>query len=68
VRMHTLSVTHARRGKLPGALSSGAFDWVAITSPEAALVFLEAWREAGEPKVGGVSASWFLTWIPKFDS
>ncbi|KAK6938717.1 Tetrapyrrole biosynthesis, uroporphyrinogen III synthase [Dillenia turbinata] len=28
-----------------------AFDWVIITSPEAAHVFLEAWRAAGTPKV-----------------
>ncbi|KAL2895172.1 Uroporphyrinogen-III synthase chloroplastic [Bienertia sinuspersici] len=27
------------------------FDWVIITSPEAGLVFLEAWRDAGSPYV-----------------
>ena len=39
------------RHSLPGVLSSRSFDWVAITSPEAASVFLEAWEEAGKPKV-----------------
>ena len=41
------------RHSLPGVLSSRSFDWVAITSPEAASVFLEAWEEAGKPKVRG---------------
>ena len=38
---------------IPEVLSSRSFDWVAITSPEAASVFLEAWEEAGKPKVMG---------------
>ncbi|GAX79037.1 hypothetical protein CEUSTIGMA_g6477.t1 [Chlamydomonas eustigma] len=39
------------RHLLPAALQSSAYDWVAITSPEAATVFLEAWNEAGKPNV-----------------
>lgn len=39
------------RDKLPGLLAAGGFDWVAITSPEAAAVFLEGWRAAGSPDV-----------------
>lgn len=37
--------------RLPGMLQAGGFDWVAITSPEAATVFLEGWRAAGSPEV-----------------
>ncbi|RVX14950.1 Uroporphyrinogen-III synthase, chloroplastic [Vitis vinifera] len=35
-----------------------AFDWIIITSPEAGLVFLEAWKAAGAPcvKVGVVGS------------
>lgn len=40
-----------RRDQLPGMLQAGGFDWVAITSPEAATVFLEGWRAAGSPEV-----------------
>ncbi|BDA51009.1 probable uroporphyrinogen-III synthase [Coccomyxa sp. Obi] len=36
---------------LPGALREGAYDWVIVTSPESASVFLEGWREAGKPQV-----------------
>ena len=37
---------------LPAALADAAgWDWVCITSPEAANVFLRGWREAGEPDV-----------------
>jgi len=39
------------RHLLPKALKSSAYDWVAISSPEAATVFLEAWNEAGKPNV-----------------
>jgi uroporphyrinogen-III synthase len=39
------------RGQLPEALQQGGFDWVTVTSPEAASVFLEAWEQAGRPKV-----------------
>eukprot|EP00955_Chlamydomonas_euryale_P067027 359718-Chlamydomonas_euryale.AAC.11 len=41
----------ADRRALPDALTSGGFDWVAVTSPEAATVFLDAWEEAGQPDV-----------------
>ncbi len=37
--------------RLPAVLKSAAFDWVAITSPEAARVFVEGWRVAGRPEV-----------------
>ena len=37
--------------QLPVVLKSTAFDWVAITSPEAANVFVEGWRAAGKPEV-----------------
>lgn len=39
------------REKLPEVLRSQQFDWVCITSPEAAAVFLEGWRQAGKPPV-----------------
>lgn len=42
------------RDQLPAQLQSGTYDWVAVTSPEAATVFLEGWRAAGSPEVGGV--------------
>uniref|UniRef100_A0A7C9EAL9 Uroporphyrinogen-III synthase n=1 Tax=Opuntia streptacantha TaxID=393608 RepID=A0A7C9EAL9_OPUST len=44
--------------RLPSVLSGAKFDWVIITSPEAGLVFLDAWRAAGSPnvKVGVVGA------------
>ncbi|XP_057470270.1 uroporphyrinogen-III synthase, chloroplastic isoform X1 [Actinidia eriantha] len=38
--------------RLPSVLSTdNAFDWIIITSPEAGLVFLDAWKAAGTPKV-----------------
>ncbi|XP_006830088.2 uroporphyrinogen-III synthase, chloroplastic [Amborella trichopoda] len=37
--------------RLSSMLSDNTFDWVIITSPEAGSVFLDAWREAGYPKV-----------------
>ncbi|GLJ12187.1 hypothetical protein SUGI_0186280 [Cryptomeria japonica] len=37
--------------RLPSILCDNMFDWIVITSPEAALVFLEAWKEAGFPNV-----------------
>ena len=33
------------------AEQAAEFDWVCITSPEAANVFLEGWRQAGRPTV-----------------
>ncbi|KAJ0536000.1 putative uroporphyrinogen-III synthase [Helianthus annuus] len=37
--------------KLVSLLSAASFDWIIITSPEAALVFLQAWKAAGTPSV-----------------
>ncbi|KAK2992305.1 hypothetical protein RJ640_020298 [Escallonia rubra] len=37
--------------KLSSVLRDAAFDWIIITSPEAGLVFLDAWKAAGTPKV-----------------
>ncbi|KNA24430.1 hypothetical protein SOVF_015960 isoform A [Spinacia oleracea] len=37
--------------KLHVTLIDSKFEWIIITSPEAGLVFLEAWRAAGSPKV-----------------
>ncbi|XP_031737242.1 uroporphyrinogen-III synthase, chloroplastic isoform X2 [Cucumis sativus] len=37
--------------RLHSVLSDSVFDWIVITSPEAGLVFLEAWKAAGMPKV-----------------
>ncbi len=39
------------RDGLPEALQHGANDWVVITSPEAAAVFLRGWESAGKPQV-----------------
>ncbi|KAL6764002.1 uroporphyrinogen-iii synthase [Haematococcus lacustris] len=39
------------RATLPALLREGQHDWVAVTSPEAAAVFLEAWEAAGRPQV-----------------
>jgi uroporphyrinogen-III synthase len=40
------------REKLPGLLQQGGYDWVAVTSPEAAAVLIEGWEKAGKPQVG----------------
>ncbi|KAK1263053.1 hypothetical protein QJS04_geneDACA017451 [Acorus gramineus] len=37
--------------KLSTVLTDTKFDWIVITSPEAALVFLTAWKAAGTPEV-----------------
>lgn len=39
------------RDQLPIALQEGGFDWIVITSPEAAAVFLRGWELAGRPQV-----------------
>eukprot|EP00879_Flechtneria_rotunda_P013147 GHRR01013732.1.p1 GENE.GHRR01013732.1~~GHRR01013732.1.p1 ORF type:complete len:217 (+),score=73.66 GHRR01013732.1:737-1387(+) len=39
------------RDQLPGLLQAGGFDWVAVTSPEAASVFIEGWKAARSPQV-----------------
>jgi uroporphyrinogen-III synthase len=48
-----LPLRHHHRQMLPELLrqAPGIYDWVTITSPEAAAVFLEAWTAAGRPKV-----------------
>ena len=42
------------QARLPGVLSERRHDWVALTSPEAARVFLDAWQQAGRPGVGSL--------------
>ncbi len=42
--------------RLAPTLASSHFDYVAITSPEAATVFAAAWTNAGRPKLGMVAA------------
>ncbi|GAB4822604.1 hypothetical protein N2152v2_009650 [Parachlorella kessleri] len=37
------------RDRLPELLRTHSFDWICLTSPEAANVFLGAWRQAGRP-------------------
>ncbi|KAL8487864.1 hypothetical protein ACS0TY_024245 [Phlomoides rotata] len=47
-------IHHARTpdfDKLSSILNRTAFDWIIITSPEAGVVFLDAWKAAGTPKV-----------------
>ena len=39
------------QARLPRVVQSQRYDWVVLTSPEAANVFLAAWREAGMPQV-----------------
>ncbi|EIE21204.1 tetrapyrrole biosynthesis, uroporphyrinogen III synthase [Coccomyxa subellipsoidea C-169] len=39
------------RSELPDALTAGDHDWVIVTSPESASVFLQGWREADKPQV-----------------
>ena len=41
--------------ELPARLASGGFEWVVITSPEAASVFLEAWDAGGRPTLRAAS-------------
>ncbi|WOL03810.1 uroporphyrinogen-III synthase, chloroplastic [Canna indica] len=57
---------------LPSILHESEFDWIVITSPEAAAVFLEAWRVAGTPKVrigvvGAGTASVFHETLQSFE-
>jgi uroporphyrinogen-III synthase len=37
------------KARLSQHLKEQRFDWVAVTSPEAAQVLADGWREAGEP-------------------
>ena len=39
------------RDQLPAVLHNESFDWVIITSPEAAAIFLKGWEAAGQPEV-----------------
>jgi len=39
------------RVRLPTVLRQEKFDYVAVTSPEAAHVFLDGWRKAGKPRL-----------------
>lgn len=39
------------KAHLPVVLSTETFDWICLTSPESASVFLEGWKEAHKPKV-----------------
>ena len=39
------------RDRLPDVLRQQRFDWITITSPEAATVFRDAWLAAGQPAV-----------------
>ena len=39
------------RSKLESVLKAQDFDWIVITSPEAASVFSDSWRAAGSPTV-----------------
>ncbi|KAI3460256.1 hypothetical protein Pfo_016919 [Paulownia fortunei] len=55
--------------KLSSVLGSTSFDWIVITSPEAGVVFLDAWKAAGTPKVrvgvvGAGTASVFEKIVP----
>ena len=62
VQIHELPCIEHANGpdieKLVPILSTSAltFDYVAITSPEAAKVFASEWNEAGQPKIGMVAA------------
>jgi len=62
VQMHELPCIEHANGpdieKLAPTISTEAskFDYVAITSPEAAKVFASAWNEAGQPELGMVAA------------
>lgn len=40
-----------RSAILASTVKQAGWDWVTITSPEAAAVFIEAWEEAGKPSV-----------------
>lgn len=44
------------RDQLPQELESNTFDWIVITSPEAASVFISGWREADYPTLGRIAA------------
>ena len=64
------SVCCCCRHQLPPQLQARQFDWVVITSPESAAVFLEGWQVAGKPQVIPLIVSEFaghtclLMWFP----
>ena len=39
------------KSKLESALKTQDFDWIVVTSPEAASVFADSWQAAGSPAV-----------------
>jgi uroporphyrinogen-III synthase len=39
------------KGKLASTLKSQHFDWIVLTSPEAASVFADSWHASGSPDV-----------------
>lgn len=43
------------RQLLPSALQEQEYDWVIVTSPESASVFLEGWRSASKPAVSSLT-------------
>eukprot|EP00584_Thalassiosira_punctigera_P022145 CAMPEP_0172553086 /NCGR_PEP_ID=MMETSP1067-20121228/48391_1 /TAXON_ID=265564 ORGANISM="Thalassiosira punctigera, Strain Tpunct2005C2" /NCGR_SAMPLE_ID=MMETSP1067 /ASSEMBLY_ACC=CAM_ASM_000444 /LENGTH=327 /DNA_ID=CAMNT_0013341193 /DNA_START=70 /DNA_END=1053 /DNA_ORIENTATION=+ len=60
VQLHELPCIEHAHGpdaeKLPPTLSSSQYDYIVITSPEAAKVMASAWIEVGRPKLGMVAA------------
>jgi len=60
VQIHELPCIEHAHGpdteKLSPTLSSSQFDYIVITSPEAAKVMASAWIEVGRPKLGMVAA------------
>jgi len=47
----TAHLSSQHRPQLTEAVASTSFDWITITSPEAAAVLVEAWQQAGKPQV-----------------
>lgn len=43
------------QSELPECLTLRKYDWIVITSPEAANVFIRAWKQAKYPEVGKIS-------------
>lgn len=55
------------RDSLPMVLQQGGIDWVVVTSPEAAAVFLRGWESAGRPQVPSLSSEMCSTSSCLFD-
>mmetsp|Transcript_32056 Transcript_32056/g.60264 ORF Transcript_32056/g.60264 Transcript_32056/m.60264 type:complete len:338 (-) Transcript_32056:341-1354(-) len=50
IELPLIEHTHAEdTARLPETISAGPWDWVIITSPEGAKVFIDAWEKAGKP-------------------